>query len=198
MFDSLTGIPIERRWREQTLPAPIVAAIIRRPGKDAVDQQNPSFLLIRRAGDPYRGRWALVGGKWDFGETLQAAAVREVKEETGLKTDFVALRGIVSERLAPAEHDGSGAAHFLILVCQMNASDDRASEQEEGAVAWFSWPQIEDLQRQDAIIPSDYLMLERFTTAANIPHHEADMMFTMGKGNDELGPLNLVRFAEAG
>ncbi len=76
------------------------------------------LLLIQRAGEPYAGQWALVGGKWDFGETLAEAVVREVQEETGLITQFVALRGVISERVAPAE-PGALAAHFLLLLCDL-------------------------------------------------------------------------------
>jgi ADP-ribose pyrophosphatase YjhB (NUDIX family) len=50
--------------------------------------------------------WALVGGKWDFGEELGTAVTREVKEETSLDTRFVALRGLVNVRLI---NDGTAA-----------------------------------------------------------------------------------------
>jgi 8-oxo-dGTP diphosphatase len=41
-------------------------------------------LLIKRAGDPYRGYFALPGGFLDSRETLEQAALRELQEETGL------------------------------------------------------------------------------------------------------------------
>jgi 8-oxo-dGTP diphosphatase len=41
-------------------------------------------LVIQRRWDPFAGRWALPGGHVDSGETFQAAARRELLEETGI------------------------------------------------------------------------------------------------------------------
>ena len=158
-FNSLSARPPGQRWHGQTAPVPVAVALIRQ----AADV-GEELLLIRRAGGPYTGQWALVGGKWDFGETLAEAIVREVREETGLTTAFVALRALVSERVAPWTADAP-AAHFLLLVCDLVVRDGRATEQQEGFVDWFGAADIEALYAEGRIIPSDYAMIREFSAA---------------------------------
>ncbi|MCA9934250.1 MAG: NUDIX domain-containing protein [Ardenticatenaceae bacterium] len=173
MTEHLSQLPLAQRWQQQKYPAPIVVALIRRTGNG----DTPRYLLIRRNGRPYAGQWALVGGKWDFGETLAAAIIREVQEETGLMADFVALRGIVSERVT----EGEKGAHFLLLVCDLAAPNGEAQEQQEGAVAWFSRAEIDALHAQQAIIPSDYAMIAQFAGSETaVPLVEAEMVGGLG------------------
>lgn len=189
----LSDLPLDRRWHGQVYPAPIVVALIRRQlHQPPVSEIESQYLLIRRKNRPYDGKWALVGGKWDFGETLHAAIIREVKEETDLDASFVAVRGLVSERVVPSQTEQQGA-HFLIIVCELNADHGQAKEREEGAVGWFSCEQIDDLNRSGLIIPSDYAMIHSFAgTGEAAPHVEADMRAPIDGGSDD--PVQLIRF----
>jgi ADP-ribose pyrophosphatase YjhB (NUDIX family) len=80
--------------------------------------QETRYLLIQRQTAPYAGKWGLVGGRWEFGESLATAITREVKEETGIDTTLVSLRAVVNERIVPGELGVIGG-HFVISVCEL-------------------------------------------------------------------------------
>jgi ADP-ribose pyrophosphatase len=56
-----------------------------RAGVGAVVIREGKILLVKRATPPKIGLWAIPGGLIELGESLQAAAEREILEETGLK-----------------------------------------------------------------------------------------------------------------
>ncbi|HEU6436981.1 MAG TPA: NUDIX hydrolase [Nitratidesulfovibrio sp.] len=68
-------------------PAPTVDILIHDPGR--------GIVLIRRRNEP--PGWALPGGFIDYGESAEAAAVREAREETGLDVELTGLVGVYSE-----------------------------------------------------------------------------------------------------
>lgn len=55
------------------------------------------LLLIRRGNEPFRDRYALPGGFVEVGETVEAAALRELKEETGVEGRITRLIGVYSD-----------------------------------------------------------------------------------------------------
>ena len=70
------------------------------------------MALIQRKNDPYKGSWALPGGFVEWGETVESAVLREVKEETGLEVDLVELVGVYSD----PERDPRG---HTVTICYL-------------------------------------------------------------------------------
>jgi 8-oxo-dGTP diphosphatase len=64
---------------------------------DAVIVKGKKIVLIKRQREPYRGQYALPGGFVEYGETVEAALRREVREETGLVVKIKSLIGVYSD-----------------------------------------------------------------------------------------------------
>ena len=64
---------------------------------DALILYDKKIVLIRRLNPPYQNQFALPGGFVEVGETVEAATLREAKEETGLEIELIKLLGVYSE-----------------------------------------------------------------------------------------------------
>ena len=64
---------------------------------DAVILFQEGIVLIRRDNPPYQGCYALPGGFVERGETVEEAAIREAREETGLDIELLGLVGVYSD-----------------------------------------------------------------------------------------------------
>ncbi len=83
-----------------------VSAIILRGAREV--------LLIQRGHGPLQGLWSPPGGHIEPGEPAQAAALRELQEETGVAAELAGLLDVHEV----IRHDGDGAlaVHYVLLV----------------------------------------------------------------------------------
>lgn len=92
-------------------------------------------LLTRRADN---GRWALVSGILEPGEEPAFAAVREVREETGVDAEIVRLTSV--DVTAPIVYPNGDEAQYLDVAFLMRAvgGSARVADDENLEVGWFS------------------------------------------------------------
>ena len=95
-------------------------------------------LLVRRAHAPFAGEWAVPGGRIRPGESLQQAAERELREETGLR--IRALEPVWAFDVIDAQrHYVVVDLAAILLGEQLRAGDDAADAR------WFSREELADL-----------------------------------------------------
>lgn len=68
-------------------PLPVASTIV---------MKNRKVLLVKRKFDPYKGEWCLPSGFAEMGESIQAAAIRELEEETGINGKVIGFVNVNS------------------------------------------------------------------------------------------------------
>jgi len=129
---------------------PIAAAI-------AVVLRGDKLLLVRRSHKPDAGRWGFPGGKIEPGETVLAAALRELAEETGVAADAVEVLTAVDV----IRRDGQTLHHLLIAVlCRWRRGDGIAAS-DAHETGWFDLAAIAGLDKSPDVERVAKLALER-------------------------------------
>jgi len=114
-----------------------------------VDRPGHPIVLIERKYPPHG--WALPGGFVDVGERLEAAAMREAKEETSLEVQLEVLLGCYSD---PAR-DSRG--HTASAVYVASASGKPRARDDAKHLACYAPDNCPDLVFDHGLIISDYL-----------------------------------------
>ena len=60
------------------------------------DKKEENILMCKRAKEPYKGKYNLVGGKLEEGETKLQGAYRELQEETGITKKDIKLKHLMN------------------------------------------------------------------------------------------------------
>lgn len=110
--------------------------ILERDGKILLGMRHPD---PDKADSAFRsaGEWSLPGGKLDWGETLEAGAIREVKEETGIT--------IRSPQVISVHNCKNERAHFLTVGLLVHEWEGEARVMEPDEIFRWEWFDLKNL-----------------------------------------------------
>ena len=101
------------------------------------------ILLGERLVEPARGLFTFPGGRVEYGETLQEAALRELQEEVGVIAEIVGFVDFVETVVK--NKDGSIAFHAI--VCAFAARWISGEPQSSSEIGQTVWARPEDVTR---------------------------------------------------
>jgi 8-oxo-dGTP diphosphatase len=105
-------------------PVPCAGAVCLRRGPGGIEA-----LLIRRGKPPRLGEWSIPGGRIEWGERAEAAALRELQEETAVEGEVLGLLDVV---------DGLyGERHYVLVDYAVRWSSGEPAAGDDAAEAAF-------------------------------------------------------------
>jgi len=84
------------------------------PTVGVVCLKGDRVLLIKRGTPPRLGQWSLPGGRIEWGEAVDAAALRELKEETGVEAELTGLLDVV-DGVFTSRETGETTRHYVMI-----------------------------------------------------------------------------------
>jgi 8-oxo-dGTP diphosphatase len=110
-------------------------------GAGAVIVQDSRVVLVRRGSEPMKGKWTIPGGMVELGETVRACAMREAREETGLRVEAEEILDVV-DSIIPGPN-GRMQYHYVLVdfLCRPRGGSLQAG----GDAAEVRWVEAQDL-----------------------------------------------------
>ncbi len=119
---------------------------------DGIVLRGNEIVLVHRGKEPFKGYHALPGGFLNYNESFEHCVVREVQEETGLRTEIVSLVGVYSDpKRDPRGHVVSAVFHLRPIGGNLKGGDDAADAE------WVFLDRLPDLAFDHGRIIEDFL-----------------------------------------
>jgi ADP-ribose pyrophosphatase YjhB (NUDIX family) len=108
------------------------------PSANVVVTNDAGHVLMIHRSD--NDNWALPGGAMDLGESLTQAAVREVKEETGVDCEVTGLVGIYTDpkHVVLYTSDGEARQEFSVVFTARAVGGEPTPSSESNDVRWVT------------------------------------------------------------
>ncbi len=135
-------------------PVLAVSAAVYRQGR---------ILLIKRASQPCLGKWALPGGKVEYGESLAHAAARELMEELGIRVRLLCLYRLV-EIICP-----ESGYHYVIAVFAAEYVGGEVAP-EPGEVEDYAWLEPREALKLDLTSSTRAVVEGLLSEPPKLPH----------------------------
>jgi 8-oxo-dGTP diphosphatase len=121
-------------------------------GTAMIITRDDKVLLMKRKGPHEPGTWSTPGGHVDLGESLEACAARESREEVGVDVVDVRFRAVTNDVF---EKSGK---HYVTIWFEGHPVNDPtiAAEKEVEEIGWFAWEALP----QPLFLPLENLVKE--------------------------------------
>lgn len=121
---------------------------------DGVLIEKNMVLLIKRRDEPYRGYYALPGGFVEYGETVEEALLREMKEELSISVKILSIIGIYSS----PERDPRG--HTISIAYLIERTDGSPKPGDDAAeIKFFDMKKLPRVAFDHSLILTDALKI---------------------------------------
>ena len=131
-------------------------------------EKDGKYLMLHRVSkenDENAGKWIGIGGKFEYGESPEECAAREVLEETGLTLDSLSYRGIIT---FVSDEYGTEYMHLF----HSDSFCGNIKECDEGELLWIDKKKLYEL----TLWEGDKIFLELLDK--NIPHFSLKLTYS--------------------
>ena len=112
-------------------------------GVGVVCLKDDQVLLVKRAKPPITWEWSIPGGGQELGETTREAALRELKEETGVDAELIGLIDVIDT--VREDEDGRIQFHYtLVDFAAIWTAGDPVADDDVSDAEWAPLSEIEE------------------------------------------------------